>query len=190
MGVGVGDLANFYSTYTSNEERRDRHGRRLRFLRLGTQYYWPRDLSPGPSGQSASSAHARQARRRAAARRRLDLRAEVGWLSRAGVPRWGRNLHSKPGRKAARPLLPRADRSVEGTVAKAMRTRRRDRDRAEGSARLRGAAAAAASGGVAREDVVRPDPRVDRILRSALRGQARLDARAFRQTARSARVIA
>ena len=67
---------------------------------------------------------------RAAGRAGLDLRAEVGRLSRAGVPRRRRAPDPEPRREAARPLLPRAARAAAGAAAAALRARRRDRHRA------------------------------------------------------------
>ena len=88
--------------------------------------------------------------------RRLDLRAEVGRLPRARLPRRRRGVHPEPRREAARPLLPRARarhprRScptrcvLDGEIVIATGER----------ARLRGAAAAAAPGRLAREDARR-----------------------------------
>ena len=106
--------------------------------------------------------------------RGLDLRAEVGRLSRAGLSRRRRDSHPEPRREAAQPLLPRAHRSrsrrscpqrcvLDGEIVVAQRRR----------ARFRSAAAAHPPGGLAREAALQGDPGVDRVLGSAVRGRSR-----------------
>src|SRR6266481_2163890 len=60
-------------------ELRIGHGRHRRGV--GARYTMRRE----PSGKSATIADARQARERVAVRGRVDLRAEVGWISRVGL---------------------------------------------------------------------------------------------------------
>ena len=67
--------------------------------------------------------------------RRLAVRAQVGRLPGARVPRRRRALHPEPRPQAARPLLPRARRAAEGPAARALRARRRGRDRPRRRAR-------------------------------------------------------
>ena len=114
--------------------------------------------SPGaPPRPPPRRADARQARRATCRRgRRLDLRAEVGRLPRARLPRRRRALHPEPRREAARPLLPRARRrrSRRSSRRAACSTARSSSPRGDG-ARLRGAAAAPPPGRVAREDARR-----------------------------------
>ena len=64
---------------------------------------------------------------RIAGRRNMDLRAEVGRLSRAGLPRRRRDPHPEPRRKAAQPLLSGTARAAPLTVARPLRARRRNR---------------------------------------------------------------
>ena len=59
----------------------------------------------------------------------MDLRAEMGRLSRAGLPRRRRDPDPEPRRKAAEPLLPRIVRSAARAVARALRARWRNRHR-------------------------------------------------------------
>ena len=62
-------------------------------------------------------------------RRRLAVRAQVGRLPGARVPRRRRGLHAVARPQAARPLLPRAGRSAARRPAGALRPRRRGRHR-------------------------------------------------------------
>ena len=114
------------------------------------------------------------------------FRAEVGRLSRAGLPRRRRDPHPEPRREAARTATSpswssRCRRScpqrcvLDGEIVIARGER----------ARLRGAAAAPASGRVAREAARRADPGVDRVLRSALRGRSRSARRALSRAPRA-----
>ena len=61
--------------------------------------------------------------------RRLAVRAEVGRLPGARLPRRRRGLHPEPRPEAARPLLPGARGAAPRGAARALRARRRDRDR-------------------------------------------------------------
>src|SRR4051812_24578579 len=101
-------------------------------------------------------ADAREAGRRAAARGRIPVRAEVGWLPRDRLSR-RRRLSAEPRPAAARPLFSGAARSARGAIAERLRGGRRDRDRHAHRARLRRAAAAPAPGGVARPEAVARD---------------------------------
>ena len=85
--------------------------------------------------------------------RRL-LRAEVGRLPVADLPRRRRGRVRQPQRAADDPLLPRAGRGGQGRTARAVRARRRDRHRHRRRAGLRGAAAAHPPGRVAGDDAV------------------------------------
>ena len=102
----------------------------------------------------------------------LDLRTEVGWVSRAGLPRRGRDPDPEPRRKIAEPLLSRVARAAAGAVARSLRARWRNRHRKEWRARLRSAAAPHSSGRVAGEASVAGNPGIDRVLRPALRGRS------------------
>ena len=91
-----------------------------------------------------------KAGRRPARRRRLAVRAEVGRLPGARLPRRRRGLHPEPRPQAARPLLPGARRAAPRRSCRsaACSTARSSSPR-DGGARLRGAAAAHPPGRVA-----------------------------------------
>ena len=86
-------------------------------------------LGHGTPLRTAARTDARQGRRRPAVRRRLAVRAEVGRLPGARLPRRRRGLHPVARPQAARPLLPRAGRSAPGRASRALRPRRRGRHR-------------------------------------------------------------
>ncbi len=143
----------------------------------------------GPASQSADSSHARQARRRAAARRRMDLRAEVGRLSHARSFATATKCSSRVATRSRSAATSRSSsKPLIDAAARSLRARRRDRDRPRERSRLRRAATATASGRVAREDVVRADPSVDRVLRSARVGRRRSPRCAVLRTTRGAGV--
>src|SRR6266478_1570706 len=101
----------------------------------------------------------------------MDLRTEVGRLSRVDLPRWRRDPDPEPRRKIAEPLLSRAARSDPVAIACSLRARWRNRHRQEQWARLRGAAAPPSPRCLAREAAVPGDSGVHRVLRPALRGR-------------------
>ena len=90
--------------------------------------------------------------------RRLAVRAQVGRVPGARVPRRRRAVHPEPRPEAARPLLSRARRAAQGEPARAMRPRRRGRDRRRRRAPVRGAPAPHPPGRVAGEDARRGEP--------------------------------
>ena len=104
---------------------------------------------------AAARADARESGRRAAVGRRLAVRAEVGRLPGAGLPRRRRGLHAVARPEAARSLLPGAGGAAAGRPAGALRARRRGRHLARRRARLRGPAAAHPSGRIAGPDAGR-----------------------------------
>ena len=79
--------------------------------------------------EAAHRADAGEAVRRAAGRRRLALRAQVGRLPRHRLQRRRRRLHPEPRPEAARPLFPGAARRAARGPARALRGGRGDRDR-------------------------------------------------------------
>ena len=100
----------------------------------------PKAASP-PGGradaEAAHRAHAREARHRAAGRRGLAVRAEVGRLPRHRLQGRRRGVHAEPRPEAARPLFPRAVGHAAGEPARALRGRRGDRHRLRPRPRLR-----------------------------------------------------
>src|SRR5262249_42792205 len=117
--------------------------------------------------RATDRADAREARDRAPGGRRLALRAEVGRLPRARVPRPRSLLRAEPRPPSARPVFPRAGGGVPPQPPAALRGRRRDRDRDRPRPRLRRAPAPAPPGGVARAEARRRDAGVVRRLRPA-----------------------
>ena len=120
----------------------------------------------------------------------MDLRTEVGWVSRAGFPRRRRDPDPEPRREIAEPLLSRVARAAAGAVARSLRARRRNRHRQGWRARFRCAAASHSSGRVAGEAAVAADPGIDRVLRPALRGRSRSARRAVPEPAPEAGIAA
>ena len=92
---------------------------------------------------------------RAAGRRRLAVRAQVGRLPGAGLPRRRRGLHAVARPQAAGSLFPGAGGAAAGRAARPLRARRRGRHRPGRGARFRGAAAAHPPGRIARPDAGR-----------------------------------
>ena len=80
------------------------------------------DENRAPPRQSTGVADAFKENRRIARRRRLDFRAQVGRVSRAGIPGRGGNPDSKPRRKTVEPVFPRAARAAKRAIARALRS--------------------------------------------------------------------
>src|SRR5581483_3519063 len=110
------------------------------------------------------------ARRRAAGRRRLAVRAEVGRLPRRARERRRRARALEPERPAAPPVLPGAA-AARRAAAAALGARRRDRDRAGGAARLRRDADAPAPGREPHPQALGRDPGAARRLRPPALGR-------------------
>ena len=79
-------------------------------------------LSYGPSCEPANFADARQADRRIAGRRSMDLRTEMGRISCADVSRRGRDPDPEPRRKIAQPLFSGTTRTAPLSVARSLRS--------------------------------------------------------------------
>ena len=110
---------------------------------------------PPPAVRPAARTDAGEGIRRPAHRRRLAVRAEVGWLPGDRLSRRRRGLHPVARPEAARSLLPGTGRPAPRGAPGAMRAGWRGRHRPRRSAGVRGAAAADPSGRVAGEDAGR-----------------------------------
>src|SRR5688572_10259259 len=73
-------------------------------------------LPRATAGTTARVAHARQARQRPAGRGGVDLRAEMGRVSDAGVQGRHRAALAEPRREAAQSLFPRARGALEAAL--------------------------------------------------------------------------
>src|ERR1700676_2216243 len=120
------------------------------------------------SRQPAGAAYARETDRRVAGGPNMDLRTEVGRVSRVDLPRPRRNPHSKPRCEVAESILSRVARTDRRAVARAMRPRRRNRRRKERGPLLRGIAASDSSRSLAGETAFAAESGVDRLFRPAL----------------------
>src|SRR3984957_12659132 len=120
----------------------------------------------------------------------MDLRTEVGRVSRVDLPRRGRNPYSEPRCEIAESILPRVARAAQSAAACAIRSRRRNRGRQERRPRLRGIAASDTSGSLAGETAFTTESRIDRHFRPAVPRGSRLAERTVRAAARKAGVDA
>src|SRR5262249_5742929 len=115
----------------------------------------------------------REARGRAAPGRGLAVRAEVGRIPRARVPRRRRAAAPEPRPQAVEPLLPRTRAPASGAASRALRRGRRARDHGGGRPRLRGAPAPPPPRALARGAVAPEDPGVRRPGGPAVPGRRR-----------------
>src|SRR6266851_7747247 len=118
----------------------------------------------------------------------MDLRTEVGRVSRVDLPRPGRNPYAEPRCEIAESILSRVARATRRAAARSMRSRRRNRCRKERWARLRGIAAPDSSSCLAGETAFSAESCIDRLFRLAVRRKSRLAKRAVRAATRRAEV--
>src|SRR5207302_1476938 len=117
---------------------------------------------------------------------RVDLRTEMGRLSRPDFSRRRRDRNSEPRCETSESLFSGSGGCLAGAAAGAVRTGWGDRDRVGGRFGFRLAAAAAASGGVAGEAADQTDSGVGGVLPFAGGGRSRSSRRAIRIAAEEA----